>query len=230
LSTKYTFILSVHHNNNTGYGSISFVTNTPPAPGHFVVKPSIGVAFSTTFNLQAVQWEDGDGDLPLKYQFGFRTLNDHNIKSDVILSALDVNQFFSTMLPSNPYFDNKEIENIECFVIVVDSLYSSSYDKERILVHLNENGEHLKKEFISDLFSNFPTPVDSAKLGLITKPSYDRNIRSNINIIASSLNNNARRRSNSNNTDIVNNPINNHHQNFNQIRSNLIRIIIHYSY
>ena len=114
-STQYTFTLKSSlqaYPLDQGIGSISLITNSPPNPGHLVVKPSSGIALNTIFKLQATQWEDSD--IPLMYQFGFKS----QANKDIFLTGLNSVQSISTEFSAG--------DNIECFVLVEDTLAASS--------------------------------------------------------------------------------------------------------
>jgi hypothetical protein len=54
---------------NFGRANVMIVVNKAPVGGSFVVSPTTGVAFDTTFSLSCIKWVDDIEDLPLQYSY-----------------------------------------------------------------------------------------------------------------------------------------------------------------
>jgi hypothetical protein len=54
---------------NFGKANVEIVVNKAPVGGSFVVSPTTGVAFDTTFSLSCSKWVDDIEDLPLQYSY-----------------------------------------------------------------------------------------------------------------------------------------------------------------
>ena len=90
---SYTFKLTAGTAPNTGYGSVTITTNSPPSGGSLTVTPTSGVANVDEFTLAAPNWYESVG--PMVYEFGYRD----DLGSFVPISGPQDTNSFKTMLP-----------------------------------------------------------------------------------------------------------------------------------
>eukprot|EP00981_Chlorochromonas_danica_P013101 scaffold5805_cov245-Ochromonas_danica.AAC.1 len=76
----YTLTLAMFSSSTlSGSAAITFLVNSNPSPGVFMVYPLEGIELSTTFIFSALHWNDDD--LPLKFSYGFFSNSQFNGES-----------------------------------------------------------------------------------------------------------------------------------------------------
>jgi hypothetical protein len=76
--------------------TVQISSNTPPSPGAFTVSPTSGASLSTVFAFAASAWSDGDGDYPLKYEYGFVSPTDGTF---VVIASRSLTVYATSTLP-----------------------------------------------------------------------------------------------------------------------------------
>ena len=97
---SYTFVLAatystVNPNQADAYSQVTVLMNGPPVGGVIASVPQSGVAFNTSFFLQASGWTDDSSDLPLIYVIRYYALDPS--KATVVKNA-DVTNYQKTTL------------------------------------------------------------------------------------------------------------------------------------
>jgi hypothetical protein len=179
-STTFTFSLTATSSRASSQQSVSrieLVTNGPPSPGEFVVKPSSGgVEFLTSFLFKAQLWEDYD--LPLSYSFGF--IDETQAGSNTVLSVRVRSETPYTsnpiLLPAGP--QSKDFYH-SCVLQIFDTLDSSTTQITLVEVQKQVTNSELERlsnldSIINETLSNqgfdqtSNTLIDSRKLVIST--------------------------------------------------------------
>jgi hypothetical protein len=115
---SYSFGLKCQLNGNIQTTSfIAIAVNAAPSLGNFEIIPSSGTAYVDLFHLLCDSWTDSD--LPLSYQFSFRS----NTGLTLIIKTLSSLSYSETVLPEGSKENNKKVT---CQADIYDYLNANS--------------------------------------------------------------------------------------------------------
>ncbi|CAM9276212.1 unnamed protein product, partial [Discosporangium mesarthrocarpum] len=117
-----------------GSADMTFIVNTPPTSGGFVVSPSVGEKRAgDRFLLQAFEWEDDFDDLPLLYMFAYvsGSANASDVNGEVIIRpSLLSSEASDAFLPQGYGSQNELVTS----VYITDQLGAASRVTQEIFV------------------------------------------------------------------------------------------------
>ena len=136
-------------------GSVTVTINAPPSPGSFYVSPEEGVELDKPFQFVALNWVDSD--LPLSYQFSYRSLSGLSV---VVRSKLELS-FGTSLLPAG---GADAFHRVTCIAQIFDSLSANSsayYDVK--VTSKPALSVSAMKDFVAQSISDASTGADSIK-------------------------------------------------------------------
>jgi hypothetical protein len=149
---QYSFGLRCQLNENivaTNY--ISITVNAPPSSGSFLVDPPSGTAFIDVFQFTCNNWIDSD--LPLSYQFSYRSPTGINL----ITKSVTPLSYSTSVLPEGVKNENNQNEII-CVGDVFDSLNANTTTFNSVQVN------SLLSVNVSGLVSTILNPMNAIDL------------------------------------------------------------------
>ena len=115
------------YDGQTGTASITVTANSPPTPGVFEMSPESGQELKDLFTFIASLWNDDD--LPITYQFGFRSQAAGRLMAIQIRSE---STGATAVLPAgNPIMNNQ----MECIATIFDSLDANATASQYVSVN-----------------------------------------------------------------------------------------------
>ena len=129
--------------------------NSPPAQGTFVASPATGLAFNTSFYLQANGWVDDPEDLPLTYSFSYYKRGE--ILDTAIISTASQLQYVYSKLGQG-YLNR--LYAVSC-VLTVHDIYNSHASLEQA-VTVNPNTFLTLQNQPLEVLSQFDSTVSAA--------------------------------------------------------------------
>ena len=130
----YTFRLSATlPSSESAYSEISLTTNSPPSSGVVNVRPTNGIALTTSFFISSNGWVDDLTDYPISFDFWYQISDD---SPPQIISGTSLASSVRSVLPSG-------LSNIQYYLNVIcratDIYNSSARDSQLVKVTVDRN-------------------------------------------------------------------------------------------
>lgn len=149
LSPGFTYVFEVKVSSLIGSVSVllDFKVNSPPTSGSLSLSPTSGEELKTTFVMQAMDWLDFEGDLPLTYSYSFKRSSENLLSLSPRTVATQCSSFLSKGEGS-------------ILLRVYDSLNSYSEATAPIVVSVGFSSAVEKAEYIDALVANLTSTRD----------------------------------------------------------------------
>ncbi len=135
--------------------SIVVTTNAAPSGGNYLIQPSQGEELNTVFTMSASQWMDSD--LPLTYQFGYRTVDGTNVFDFILRTRMELN-YATSSLPAGQVLTKHWLNTT---VNIYDSFGASEMATAAVQV-IQIKAEDLANTLVTKLQNVLVTPTTEA--------------------------------------------------------------------